>query len=144
MMEVLDEGVLATAVGRNTPVEKDILQILDGIKDPCSVATSVPMGLNEMGLIRSVAISPVGQVHIELRLTSPFCEMIAFMRNTAIEKVGSLPGVTGVSVGHDNGLDWDPDMIAPEAQSRRQRRLALLRELPTPAAGTAMRPSRNG
>ncbi len=50
----------------------------------------VPMGLSEMGLIKTVHIDPEGGVDIELRLTSPFCEMIAFMRNEAIAKVGAL------------------------------------------------------
>ena len=109
--------------------EEDIRQILDDIKDPCSVAASVPMGLNEMGLIKSVGIDPDGHVDIELRLTSPFCEMISFMRNEALGKIGGLPGVTGVSVRHDSGLDWDHDFIAPGAQARRQQRLDMLRRL---------------
>lgn len=109
--------------------EEDIRQILDDIKDPCSVATSVPMGLNEMGIIKSVCIDPAGHVDVELRLTSPFCEMISFMRNEALAKIGGLPGVTGVSVRHDSGLDWDHDLIAPGAQARRQQRLDMLRRL---------------
>jgi len=51
--------------------------------------------------------------------------------------VGELPGVTEVSVRHDSGLDWDHDMIAPEAQARRRRRLLALHRLPRgePSAG---------
>lgn len=109
--------------------EEDIRQILDEIKDPCSVAASVPMGLNEMGIIKSVCVNPDGHVDIELRLTSPFCEMISFMRNEALSKIGGLPGVTGVSVRHDSGLDWDHDFIAPGAQARRRKRLDMLRRL---------------
>ena len=56
--------------------------------------------------------------------------MIAFMRNEAMAKVGALPGVTGVTVRHDSGFDWDHDLIAPAAQARRQARLVMLRALP--------------
>ena len=116
-----------------TATVSDIRAILDEIKDPCSVAASVaasiPMGLDEMGIVKSVNISGDGHVEVELRLTSPVCEMIGYMRNEANAKIGAQQGVTGVSVSHDSGLDWDHDMIAPEAQARRQRRLAMLRDL---------------
>jgi metal-sulfur cluster biosynthetic enzyme len=110
-------------------LEKEIRRLLDEIKDPCSIAASVPMGLGEMGIVKEVRIAAEGQVTIELRLTSPFCEMISYMTNQALAKVGSLPGVTGVTVLHDSGLEWDHDMIAPEAQARRQRRLTMLHTL---------------
>lgn len=113
-----------------TPVLMDeIRRVLDTIEDPCSVAASVPMGLHEMGLIKAVEIDATGNVSVDLRLTSPFCEMIAYMRNEAIARIGGLPGVKSVSVTHDTGLDWDHDMIAPEAQARRQKRLAALQEI---------------
>lgn len=105
----------------------DVRRVLDGIHDPCSVAASVPMGLDEMGLVEQVAVSDDGQVTIRLRLTSPFCEMVPFMRSEAVRRVGALPGVSGVDVGHDSGLDWDHDMIAPAARGRRELRLSVLR-----------------
>lgn len=108
----------------------DVRRLLDEIHDPCSVATSVPMGLSEMGLVKSVEVSPAGRVEVELRLTSPFCEMVPYMKTEAERKVGELPGVTEVSVRHDGGLDWDHDMIAPQAQARRRQRLLALQRLP--------------
>ncbi len=128
--------MMATESQTGPPVqEQDVRRILDEIKDPCSVAASVPMGLSEMGIVKSVDIQSDGRVEIELRLTSPFCEMIAFMKNEALAKIGSLPGVTAVLVRHDSGLDWDHDFIAPEAQARRQRRLDMLRGLHIARAG---------
>lgn len=114
----------ATAV-----LAEEIRRVLDTIEDPCSVAAAVPMGLHEMGLIKAVDIDDAGNVSVDFRLTSPFCEMIAYMRNEAIARIGQLPGVNSVSITHDTGLDWDHDMIAPEAQARRQKRLAALREI---------------
>ena len=69
-------------------------------------------------------------LEVELRLTSPFCEMVAYMKQETERKVGALPGVTDVSVRHDSGLDWDHVMIAPAAQARRRRRLDALKRLP--------------
>lgn len=110
-------------------LETEIHAALDDIKDPCSVAASVPMGLGEMGLVKAVEITGEGHVSIEFRLTSPFCEMIAYFKNEAIAKVGRIRNVSSVSVTHDSGLDWTPDFIAPAARARRQRRLDQLHGL---------------
>jgi hypothetical protein len=74
-----------------------------------------------------------GRVCIALRLTSPVCEMVGYMRKEAMAKVGAILGVSEVSVGHDSRLDWDHDLIAPAAQARRERSLAMLREVRTAA-----------
>ena len=109
---------------------KEIYRVLDEIHDPCSIARSVPMGLAEMGLIRSVELEPEsGAVTVALRLTAPVCEMINYMRTEVIRRVGEIPGVECVNVEHDSGLDWDPDMMAPAAQRRRRRYLAKLQEV---------------
>jgi metal-sulfur cluster biosynthetic enzyme len=104
-----------------------ILERLDEVKDPCSAASGVPMGLSEMGLVDSVEISEGGDVKVNLRLTSPFCHMIAFLTKESIARVGALPAVRSVSVNADNGLDWSPTMISPAAQARRQKRLDNVR-----------------
>ncbi len=101
----------------------EVLRCLDEIQDPCSVAAGTPMGLAEMGLVGSVRISPSGDVEIDLRLTSPFCHMIGFMKTEAMAKVGALEGVRGVTVTGDAGLDWSPDLITPDAQQRRREQL---------------------
>jgi metal-sulfur cluster biosynthetic enzyme len=96
-----------------------ILAELDEIKDPCSMASGVPMGLAEMGLIDTLDVSPRGEVVIRLRLTSPFCHMIGFFKTEAKRRVMALPGITSVSLSADNGLDWSPERISAAAQTRR-------------------------
>lgn len=123
--------------GVDLPCKNSIFSILDTIKDPCSVANSVPMGLAEMGLVDSVQIAEDGSVAIHLRLTSPFCEMIAFFQNEVTDKVAALAGVSQVKVTHDAGLDWDPDMIAESARIRRQQRIDQLKSLPVKLVLTA-------
>src|SRR5215213_1284556 len=104
-----------------------ILQRLDEIKDPCSVAGGTPMGLTEMGLIASLDISEDGDVAVCLRLTAPFCHMIAFMEKEVVARAGSLPGVRSVTVTTDQGLDWSPDLISGDARRRREERAAAVR-----------------
>jgi metal-sulfur cluster biosynthetic enzyme len=100
-----------------------IIAELDEIKDPCSVASGVPMGLAELGLIDTLDISPEGDVAIRLRLTSPFCHMIGFFKTEVQRRVLALPGIIGVSLSADNGLDWSADRISPAAQVRRAEQL---------------------
>jgi metal-sulfur cluster biosynthetic enzyme len=109
------------------PDPEEIRTRLDSIKDPCSVVQSTPMGLDEMGLVKSVEVDEDGCVDIELRLTSPFCEMVAFMQQEAIKEVGAMDGVREVRVRHDSGFDWDHDLIKPPARQRRELRLHALR-----------------
>lgn len=118
---------MRTETKTETALERDIRNALDEIHDPCSVSMSMPMGLGEMGLVKDLHISPEGHVDITLRLTSPFCEMVPFMRGEAIRRVEALDGVTAVEVRHDSGLDWDHDLMSPAAQERRRRRLDVLR-----------------
>jgi metal-sulfur cluster biosynthetic enzyme len=99
---------------------------LDKIIDPCSSASVAPLGLAEMGLIRSVEVSSPGEVDVFMRLTSPTCQMIIYMAKETIRLVSALPGVTAVRMHPDEGLDWDPSLIAPVAAERRRLRLTLL------------------
>jgi len=125
----MTDGAARAGTPDDLELERAVRRVLDEVKDPCSVAAAVPMGLDEMGLIKSVRVCSGGQVEVEIRLTSPFCEMVAYFKRETLEKVARLPGVTGVSFRHDRGWDWDPDMIAPAAQARRRQRLIRLREI---------------
>lgn len=103
-----------------------ILAELDEIKDPCSVASGLPMGLSEMGLIGDLKITSKGEVAIKLRLTSPFCHMIGFFKVEAEQRIMKLPGVTAVTLSADNGLDWSADLISGQAQQQRLERLGQM------------------
>lgn len=96
---------------------------LDAIKDPCSVASGIPIGLDEVGLIDTVTVDPDGRTEVRLRLTSPFCHMIGFFKVEADRIVTAIPGITALTLTADNGLDWSPSRIAPAAQARRAARL---------------------
>ena len=104
-----------------TGLRAQILAALDEIKDPCSVATGLPLGLVEMGLIKQFDISPTGDVGIELCLTAPFCHMINFFQAETTRRVGALPGVSSVELKVDNGLDWSASRMSPAARARREQ-----------------------
>ena len=112
----------------DAPLVAEIHRLLDQVQDPCSVAHGTPMGLVEMGIVKAVTVSATGHVTVDLRLTSPMCEMLPFMQGETIAAVEALDGVTGCTVTRDSGFDWDHDMMAPEARHRRQLRLLALRE----------------
>lgn len=113
-----------------TALEQRIRARLDQVKDPCSVSSGRPMGLDEMGLVRSVDVSADGEVTVVLRLTSPFCEMIGFLKSSAIGEIEQLPGVASVAVESDSGFEWSPEDMAPHLQQQRAERLASYRLLP--------------
>ena len=110
-----------------TTIQDEVRRVLDEIKDPCSVGFGDPMGLVEMGLVRSVDVSPAGDVTVGLRLTSPFCEMIGFFKHTAVDRIRSLPSVESVTVEADSGFDWSPEYMSPDRQEQRRQRRAALR-----------------
>jgi metal-sulfur cluster biosynthetic enzyme len=114
---------------------EQISRRLDEIIDPCSAAAT-PMGLIEMGLVDSIDISDNGDVQVRLRLTSPFCHMIGFLKSETISKLEGLEGVNHVTCEADAGLDWSPTMISSRAQARRNRQLARMRP-PTSGAPEA-------
>ena len=109
-------------------LKEAIRRELDGIKDPCSLASGVPLGLDEMGLIDSIEIASSGAVTLRLRLTSPFCHMIGYFKTETTRLVTALPGVTSVALEADNGLDWSPGRISPAGQARRNLHLERMRE----------------
>jgi metal-sulfur cluster biosynthetic enzyme len=103
-----------------------VLERLEQIADPCSVASGDALGLHSMGLIESVDVDPAGVVTVDLRLTAPSCLMIGFFVTEIEARVGDLPGVTGVVVKHDVGDRWEPEMMAPEVIARRRARFREL------------------
>jgi len=96
---------------------------LNSIGDPCSVANGVPMGVDDMGLVRGVELDDGGHAVIDLRLTSPTCHMVGYFHVEAERRALEVEGVRSVEVRHDLGLDWSPEHMSDDA--KRRRRVAL-------------------
>lgn len=107
-------------------LEAAIRTSLDEIKDPCSLAAGTPLGLDEMGLVKSVSIGPQGDVEVALRLTSPFCHMIGFFKTEATRRIEAIGEFRSVNIRADNGLDWSPSDMSPAARTKRSEQVARM------------------
>ena len=108
-------------------IRTEIDAALNSVADPCSVAVHSPMGLIDMGLVEHVVVDG-GEVTVRLRLTSPTCLQVGYFSREVTDRVGALAGVTRVTVTHDLGFDWTPEMIAPEAAVKRENKLLQIRD----------------
>lgn len=97
------------------------------VVDPCSIATGVPLHLEDMGLVRDLRCDESGNVTISLRLTSPFCAQWGNIRERVELVVRSVGGVNSVDVEVDDGNEWVPQMMSLRA-SRMLRALRPMDE----------------
>ncbi|WP_223784259.1 iron-sulfur cluster assembly protein [Myxococcus sp. AS-1-15] len=100
-----------------TPVESALRERIQGIPDPCSLATGVPLGIGEMGLIESV-VHQEGKVTVRLHITSPMCMMAAYFMREIEQRLTGQEGVESVHVEFDHDLTWTPQDIHPDARER--------------------------
>jgi metal-sulfur cluster biosynthetic enzyme len=112
--------------------ERAVRAALNQVIDPCSCAAGAPAGLDDMGLVRSVEISPCpggARVSVTLRLTEPTCLMGApFVRATE-ERLAQLKGISEFEVALTSGIDWTEDDLRPAYAVR----LAAARDMRTRA-----------
>lgn len=98
----------------------DVERALTRVVDPCSIATGVPIGLPNMGLVKGIDVDG-GHVTVTLRLTSPACFQVGIILKAAERAVGELPGVTEVTCRIDYEQDWTPDMMAQSSRDELRR-----------------------
>jgi metal-sulfur cluster biosynthetic enzyme len=99
-----------------TTVE-DIYAALEGVIDPCSAATGVPLSILDMGLLHGVEIAG-DEVLVDLRLTSPLCHQAPYFIMEVEQRVGALAEVRSVVCRTDIGVAWEPVMMRPDAVRR--------------------------
>lgn len=116
MNVAVDEGAAVAAVR----------EALARVVDPCSIATGVPITVEEMGLLERVTADADGAVLVELRLTSPFCFQAVNIVERIDEVTADLEGVSSVRVEIDPAAEWMPDMMTagPRDRLRQVRPLA--------------------
>jgi metal-sulfur cluster biosynthetic enzyme len=118
------EQLRAKGAGR---VVEEVTAALNDIVDPCSIATGVPIGLLDMGILKDVCING-NDIAVTLRLTSPICWQASNIMEAIERKIGAITGGV-VKCAIDGNAEWMPDMMS--AGSR--RRLRLVRPLAKPA-----------
>jgi metal-sulfur cluster biosynthetic enzyme len=100
-----------------------IAQTLEGIFDPCSLASGAPAGLVSMGLVGPISIKQTAEtaesdIEVTLFVTEPGCMMSALFQVTAAEKLKRLESVSSVRVHVDHGHIWDPSQMTLEYRER--------------------------
>jgi metal-sulfur cluster biosynthetic enzyme len=96
----------------------DVLEALDGIHDPCSVATRRPLSIVELGLLVDLIVAPDGDVRVVLRATSPSCVLIGSIMEAAERRVRAVPGVRDVVIELDPSSDWLPERMTPAGAAK--------------------------
>lgn len=100
--------------------EKTILHALGSLYDPCSLATSRPVTIVELGLVRSVSVSAAGTVTLTLVTTSPGCLFYAQLSEAVRDTINALPGVHSVEILLDTSTAWTPADMTVELQAARR------------------------
>jgi metal-sulfur cluster biosynthetic enzyme len=107
--------------------EQQVRAALNGIIDPCSRSAGCAAGLDEMGLIRLVEITPrdgLADVLVIIGVTEYGCLMGAPFADEAWNLLQALEGIGKIRVELDKEFNWDLD----DMRSDYQRRLATHRE----------------
>jgi FeS assembly SUF system protein len=80
-------------------IREDVIGILRTVFDP-----EIPVNVYELGLVYDIDVTPPGDVHVRMTLTSPACPVAGSLPPEVEYKVGTVPGVTAAKVE----LVWDP------------------------------------
>jgi metal-sulfur cluster biosynthetic enzyme len=119
-------------------LKQRVLERIDAVQDPCSLAQATPVGLSEMGLVTDVRLSEPDaegrrDVELVLRVTAPGCMYVPFMDRSIRAALGELEEIGEISTEWDPNADWKPAEIAAPARRRieaaRERRRAEVRRL---------------
>jgi FeS assembly SUF system protein len=92
-------------------LENKIVSMLKTIYDP-----EIPVDVYELGLIYEVKIDKLGNVEIEMTLTSPNCPVAESMPKEIEDKVATVEGVLSSKVNIVFDPPWDKDMMSEEAK----------------------------
>jgi metal-sulfur cluster biosynthetic enzyme len=101
-----------------------VVEAVNGIADPCSIAMAEPIGIADLGLVEDVDISG-GCGEISLLPTSPHCLFVGLFEEEIETRVSALGWVESVRVRLDEGETiWDEDRMTTGARERLARRRA--------------------
>jgi metal-sulfur cluster biosynthetic enzyme len=107
--------------------ERQIRAALNRVIDPCSVAAGCTAGLDDMGLVRSVALHETGagtEVEVVIAVTEYGCLMGAPFATEAYKALSDIAGIAHVEVRLDARFDWEPDDMSDAYRARLQRHRA--------------------
>lgn len=105
--------------GSGSPSVARVEAALRAVVDPCSAANGSDLDVVEMGLVDDIQVAD-GHVTVDLLLTTPACDMIAYFHEAIETHVGDLEGIETVDVRTDNGFEWTETMMTDAAKRRRE------------------------
>lgn len=92
-------------------IEGKVLDCLKSIFDP-----EIPVNIYELGLIYEIQVSPFGDVHVTMTLTSPNCPVAGSLPNEVKGKISMIPEVREAEVEITFDPPWTQDMMSEEAR----------------------------
>ncbi len=90
-------------------LEQAVLEALEEVHDPCSVAAGRPLGMIGMGLLTNLEIGQEGEVSASLRMTFPGCMMMPTIAAAVEDRLNLIPGIGKVTVLVDTAMTWTPN-----------------------------------
>jgi len=106
------DGWSAPLAARPPDPNAAVLRILDEVLDP-----ELPIGLVELGLIRSVDVSGA-QVRVDVTFTATACPCMEFIRDDITERLEREPWVEGVELIEVWDPPWTADQITPAGREK--------------------------
>jgi metal-sulfur cluster biosynthetic enzyme len=108
--------------------ERLVAETLAAVPDPCSVAAGAPLGLLDMGLVRSWQIDVDDHLAVVLDITSPACMMAGHFILDAQTRLARIPGIRSVEVRVEPSFEWSEERLTARGREILERRRALARE----------------
>ena len=100
------------ASGVDTAVLKgEIIAAIQTCFDP-----EIPVNIYDLGLVYKLDVDRLGNVHIEMTLTSPACPVAELLPQEVYEKVMYTPGVKKCTLSIVWDPPWDPDKMSEAAK----------------------------
>jgi FeS assembly SUF system protein len=90
---------------------EEIVKVICTIYDP-----EIPVNIYELGLIYDVEVSDIGDVRIEMTLTSPNCPVAESLPAEVEEKVKAIDKINDAKVNIVFEPPWTKEMMSDEAK----------------------------
>ena len=121
------------------PDEQAVRAALAGVVDPELGADIV-----ELGMVRDVAVAPDGRVAVAVALTVAGCPLRTQLRTDVEQRVGAVPGVTGVTVSMGEMRPDERAALMDKARRRAQEDRALATDIPVSTRVLAVSSGKGG
>lgn len=96
--------------------ETEIRKALSTVNDP-----HIPVSIERMGMLHEIKSSDQGHVQIELGIPCLACPGASMLKQSVVDAVSKMEGVTSVTVIESWHHDWDAGAIDPEAKQYMRR-----------------------